>query len=298
MIQAITPIPVIGTGMHGLVGSRIQLDLKDQFTFEMIDINHARNPVDITKPKQLEDFFAQSQAGVVLHCAAFTDVTAAWEQTDDESGPAFQINVVGTKNIVEACNRFNKHLIHLSTAYVFDGAQPEPYTETDSPNPIEWYGQTKLMAEEAVQSSSRSWTILRIDQPFRSDAHSKLDIVHKIMSRIVDNTLPPQFTDHTFGPTFIDDFSQVVDWAIKTKTKGLFHASSGEQWDDFAFASTIAQQMGKTGAIQPGSLKSYLKQSARPYQANTALNVGKLKATSGINFIPIRKALAQTVQSR
>lgn len=288
---------VIGTGLNGLVGSRIVQDLQSQIAFENVDINHPTDPVDITNQEQLDRFFERSKALVVIHCAAFTDVTAAWQQTNDTDGLAFRINVTGTKHVAEACQKFGKHLLHLSTAYVFDGTNPEPYSELDQPNPIEWYGKTKLLAEEAVQACGDNWTILRIDQPFRSDSHFKLDVAHKIIQRLSDSTLPPQFTDHTFGPTFIDDLSRVMQWFISTKTPGLFHASSGEQWDDFAFASTIASMLPNTPTVQPGSLQKYLESSERPYQANTALSVEKLKATSGITLTSIRSALQQTVET-
>ena len=286
---------IIGTGLNGLVGSKVVTNLESRFIFENIDINHPTNPVDITNINQLEHSIGSSSADVVLHCAAFTDVTAAWQQSGNVNGLAYTINVVGTENIVAACKKYNKYLIHLSTAYVFDGAQSIPYTEADRPKPIEWYGQTKYLAEQTITEKSDHWSILRIDQPFRSDTHAKVDIVHRILTKLVDGTLPPQFTDHTFGPTFIDDLALTIGWFATTETQGLFHATNGEQWSDYAFASKIAEILKGHHQVTPGSLQSYLKQTQRPYQANTALDISKLKKVIPHALTAISDALQVTI---
>jgi dTDP-4-dehydrorhamnose reductase len=104
----------------------------------------------------------------------------------------------GTKNLIRACEESNKHLIHISTAYVFDGSNEEMYVEDDVTNPIEWYGQTKLWAEEAVLESDIKSSILRIDQPFRDDEYPKVDVVHRIIKGLQENNLYPQFGNHFF----------------------------------------------------------------------------------------------------
>lgn len=286
---------VIGTGLNGLVGSKVVSELADRCSFENIDIRHPISPVDITNEQQVMEFFNRSSAQVVLHCAAFTDVTAAWHQRGEKDGLAYQINVLGTKNIAQACAQTGKYLVHLSTAYVFDGTKPTPYLESDTPNPIEWYGQTKLEAEQMVQEFAQDWAIVRIDQPFRSDKHLKLDVVHRIIQQLNDGTLPPQFEDHTFGPTYINDLARHLGWFLETKTTGIFHGTSGESWTDYKFATQIASLLGRKETLKPGSLQAYLKTTQRPYQANTSLNIGKLLSLLPYKPIDIVTALEQTV---
>lgn len=273
---------ILATGMNGLVGTKIAELYKDTYQFDVLDMSDPNDPIDITNYDLVARRFSAASADIVVHLAAFTNVTAAWEQTDQKDGLAYQVNVVGTENIIKACAATNKHLIHISTAYVFDGQKPEPYLETDPISPIEWYGQTKAWAEEKVQNSNIDWTILRIDQPFRLDPFPKKDVAHRIISQLSDGSLPPMFTDHFFGPTLIEDFAKVVDWIIRTKTTGLFHASSGESWTDFEFATALQQALDLTGHIKPGSLQKYLESTHRPYQPNTALNTQKL--TSQLDF--------------
>lgn len=283
--------PLLVTGSNGLVGSKFVGLYSDKFEIEKIDLSDPTNPVDITNISQVEKSLNESSAQFVVHFAAFTDVTAAWQQSEDKSGLAYKVNVEGTKNLAEVSAKTNKHLIHISTSYIFDGKKKQKYHEEDEPNPIEWYGQTKAWAEEVVQASSAAWTILRIDQPFRQDSFPKKDLVHTIASQLQNSTLPPQFVDHWFGPTVVEDFAQVINWVIETNTTGIYHASSGESWTNYDFALAIAQFIGKEKVVQKGSLNEYLKTTNRPYQVNTALDCSKLFSELNFSPTPVKKAL-------
>lgn len=291
MSDGLKPV-VIATGLNGLVGSKFEADFKSVYDFDRLDASSKENPVDITNFNQVMAVFNRSEAKSVVHLAAYTNVTGAWEQTDDKTGPAYQVNVEGTKNIIKACQETGKHLIHISTAYVFDGKKSDMYLETDPLSPIEWYGQTKAWAEEAVIQSAIPWTILRIDQPFRSDPFPKVDTAHRIIQGLRAGTLYPQFTDHFFGPTFIDDFAKVIDWSIRTQTQGLFHATAGEKWSDFDFATAINETLKIGGEVKSGLLADYQKTLARPYQQNTSLNNDKLKAVLDFPLKAIVEAIS------
>lgn len=286
--------PVVAvTGGKGLVGSRFVSDFAEKYDFLHLDISDPATPVDITKFDQVMDALENKGVAGIVHFAAYTDVTGAWKQTGDKNGIAYQVNVVGTETMVQAANELNAQLIHISTSYVFDGEKEGLYIEDDQMNPIEWYGHTKAWAEEAVQKGAKNWTILRIDQPFRPDTFPKADIVQRLLSGLKEGKLYPQFTDHYFGPTFIPDFAKVLDWALRTKTAGLFHASSGEKWSDYNFACAVAEAHGFDAAtIKQGSLAEYLQTSERPYQKNTAMSVEKLKSVLDFELNSVSSALS------
>ncbi|HQM15942.1 MAG TPA: SDR family oxidoreductase [Candidatus Woesebacteria bacterium] len=284
---------LLATGISGLVGSRVATLLQDQFSFENLDINHPTNPTDITNLDQVKAALSVSSAQFLLHFAAFTDVTAAWNDRNNKDGLAYRVNVIGTKNIIEACQENNIHLIHLSTAYVFDGNQVNPYLETDQPNPIEWYGQTKWEAEQAIMASDASWTILRIDQPFRPDYYQRPDVVRKIISGLKQGTLPPQFTNQFFGPTYIDDLAITIKQIISQKQTGLFHATNGEQWSPYEFATLVQKIFHLNGKVDKGNLDQYLKTTNRPYQHNTALNNEKIVKALRLQPHTIMQALGE-----
>jgi dTDP-4-dehydrorhamnose reductase len=290
-----TAQPLLTTGVSGLVGSHFARHYQGKYQIDNLDISDPVRPIDITDRESVFRVFEQSSAESVIHLAAFTDVTKAWEQRDDTTGLAYRVNVLGTQVIADACQAFGKHLILVSTAYVFDGEKNGLYVEGDQVNPIEWYGQTKALAEEVVTAAPMPWTILRIDQPFVSDETPRPDVVRRIAQGLQSAALPPQFVDHTFGPTFVDDFSRILDWVVETKTTGLYHATSGEQWTDFAFATALQKTLKLENEVQPGKLESYLQKLNRPYQRNTALSSEKLQQLLPFSLTPISEALAKVI---
>ncbi len=287
------PKAIFATGINGLVGSHFRDAFADTHKIVSLDVADPKTPVDITHPEQVLRALSSTKGKYVLHLAAYTNVTEAWKQNGDKNGIAYKVNVEGTKNIITACQRLGLHLIHVSTAYVFDGKKRDLYTEDDPINPIEWYGQTKADAEQAVMESAIDWTVLRIDQPFRSDYFPRLDIAHRIIDGLENNSLYPQFTNHYFGPTYINDFSKVIDWVIRTGTTGLFNASSGEQWTDYEFATALANTRNIVTEIKKGNLDKYLKTLERPYQRNTAMDTSKLQKVLDFKLTPISKALTE-----
>lgn len=281
---------IITTGASGMVGSRVIEVLQNHFHFTNLDIRSVPS-VDITNPSAVISALTASTATWVIHFAAFTDVTKAHEENGDTSGLTYKINVEGTSAVVKACEATGKKLIHISTAYVFDGNKQTPYTEEDAPKPIEWYGATKAMAEEVVLGSEIQATILRIDNPFRATPFSKPDIVARICSKLKDGTLPPQFTDSHFGPTVIEDTARIIKWAIEADASGIYHATNNESWSPYDFAKEIAKKMGLSKSVKAGSLQQFLLTTPRPYQANTALDCSKLLKDSSLTLSSVSEAV-------
>lgn len=284
---------IIVTGSNGLIGSKFVATYQEQY--EIIPFDLSGEPsVDITNFTSLQTELQKHQdALAVVHFAAYTDVNGAFAQTDDKNGLAYQVNVVGTKNLAAICAQLNLFLIHLSTAFVFDGNKRSLYFEEDLVSPIEWYGRTKAWAEEEVLKSGAKSVILRLDQPFSAQPFAKLDTVHRIINGLQEGKLYPQFTNHFFGPTYIEDLIKVIEFFARTKTPGLFHASSGEKWTDYDFAVAIQAILDLPGKVKKGDLDEYLKTLARPYQRNTAMSNEKLLSVLDFKLKTIKEALRE-----
>lgn len=265
---------ILGTGLSGLVGSKF-VDLnKETYSFKNLDLSTG---VDILNEEQVSTAIEKSSADVVVHFAAFTDTQKAFEETGNKEGLAYKVNVIGTRNIANAAKQSGKHLVHISTAYVFDGEKEGLYTETDPVQPIEWYGQTKMWAEEEVQKILSSYSILRIDRPYRLDEFPKADILHKVMEKLKTNTLPPQFADTRWTPTSIEKFSDILAWVCEHKPTGIFHTTTEPVFSDYTFAQWVKDQYKLDGEVKEGSLTEYLKVNPRPYQRNTSLDTTKIR---------------------
>ncbi len=265
---------VLGTGLSGLVGSKIVELLSDTYTFQNLDKTVG---VDILNPQQVDDIVAKSGASALIHFAAFTDTTAAQKEAGNMDGIVYKVNVDGTRNVAESCARHGVHLIHISTTFVFDGRKSEPYLETDTPNPIDWYAQTKLWAEGVVNEVAPDATILRINFPYRKDAFPKLDIWHKIANALQEGKTGPFFDDHFFTLTPIEWFAEVVRWSIESKPGGIFHATTDTVYTDLTLAQEIRDNLGLTAELQTSSVSTYNATAERPYAPSLIASNEKLK---------------------
>jgi dTDP-4-dehydrorhamnose reductase len=281
---------IIGTGLSGLVGSRIaELLYKHEFVDFSLD-----SGVDITNKSLLQKaFLANKEAEIVIHLAAFTDVNLAWKQRGDKKGLCYQVNVIGTKNIAELCAQHNKYLIHISTDFVFDGTKKTLYNEDDKPNPIEWYGKTKYWAEKEVEKSAADYCIARIAFPFRANFPPKLDLVRKIIKGFKEDSLPPVFSDQIITPTFIDGIVDAVNSLINRTALGVYHVVGSTAVSPYELAVRISEVFGfDKNKIQKGSLEEYLKQGNRPRQKNLALSNTKIKSL-GVKMRTLDEALKE-----
>lgn len=280
---------IIGTGLSGLVGSRVVELLQEKFQFNNLDLTTG---VDITKKDAVKNAIEKRSGEVVLHMAAFTNVDGAFQQQGDKKGLCYKLNVLGTRYVAQYSAKKNKYLIHISTDFVFDGKKETPYTEQDSPKPIEWYGYTKYLAEQEVSKAGGKHVIVRIAFPFRSIFPKKLDVVRSIINKLKSNTLPPMFSDQIITPTFIDDIASAIDILIKRKPSGTYHIVGSSSLSPFVLAKKIAEIFGyQSNKIRKGSLEEYLKTSKRPYQKYLTVSNKKANRQLGIKMSSIQEAL-------
>ena len=268
---------VLGTGLSGLVGSRI-VELNPDYQFTDLSLDTGKNILD---PKTLIADFANNSADTVIHLAAFTDTGSAWDQKGDKSGSCYQINVVGAQNIVDLCRKHNKYLIYISTDFVFDGTKTTPYDETDSPNPLDWYGQTKYEAEKIVANIPSS--IIRIAYPYRANFSQKVDLIRKIKNNLENNQVCTLFNDQITTPTLIDDIATGLSLIIRNKPTGIYHLVGSSSQSPYEMALQIAKTYNlDQHLIKPSSLQQYLKQpKVRPYALNGALSNHKFISEFG-----------------
>jgi dTDP-4-dehydrorhamnose reductase len=232
---------IIGTGITGLVGSRIVELLKDNFEFSNVSIETG---TDITKPETLVIPIEKSDAQVILHLAAKTDVDGCEnDRAQGENGAAWKINVIGTQNIINAGKIKNKKIIYISTDFVFDGENPPlgGYTEKDIPNPKNWYAQTKYEGEKRITNSGLPYVIVRIAYPYRAKFALKKDFARAITEKLTNNENISALTDHIFTPTFIDDIARAISIIIEIDAQGIYHVVGSTFLTPFDAANQIAE---------------------------------------------------------
>ena len=268
-------IPILATGLSGMVGTRVAEILSDNFEFE--DISLATG-IDITDKKSVDRVISESESKIILHLAAKTDVDSC---EDDkilgEDGAAWQINVVGTENIIEAAKANGKRVIYISTDFVFNGTK-DGYQEDDKPNPVSWYGYTKYQGEERLSTSDVSFTVLRISYPYRNLFEQKKDFVHRIIDQLKIDGKIMAVRDHIITPTFIDDIAFGLSLFLKRNLSGIYHLVGSSSLSAEAAARLIRTVFNLKGEVNPIDRSIYFKDRAfRPFNLTLRNDkIGKL----------------------
>jgi dTDP-4-dehydrorhamnose reductase len=283
---------ILATGATGLVGSRFVQMFSDKYYVVNMDLTTG---VDITKVETFAPTIAaHPDAKVLIHLAAFTDTSRAQAESGDKTGVCYQVNVVGTANIAQVCRDHGIHLIHISTDFVFDGSKHMAYTEEDTPNPLNWYGATKAIAEKVVAESGVSYTIARLSYPYRANYDLKPDLIQKIRAGLSSGNLAPQFSDTVITPTFVDDLAHAFDKIIELTPKGIFHTVGSDSLSPYKLAKKVAVTYGfDPSLVKEGSLTEYRKTNDRSFASHVAMSNTKATDILGLHFATIDEGLAE-----
>jgi dTDP-4-dehydrorhamnose reductase len=278
------------TGLSGLVGSRLAALYGENYEMVNLDLTSG---IDITDRTSVERVFADNNdATGIIHLAAFTNLNAAHEQEGDINGSCYKVNVTGTKVIAETAAKHHVYMMHVSTDYVFDGEKSDTYTEVDTPCPIEWYGQTKYMAEQAVTASGTDYVILRLAFPYQAQP-MRPDLIAKMRQSFENHRLYPLFTDHFITPTFVDDVAAVFYYCASQQPTGLYHMTGSSFHSDFEIGQMVKETFGYEDEVIPGLLAEYLKANPRPYQRSMKIDNSKLQKEFGIKMRSLGEGLAE-----
>lgn len=283
------------TGGSGLVGSFFVENYPQKY--KIIAPEYPK--IDLTKKETFENIIREEKPDVILHFAAYTDVSQAESQRDDRSDACWQINVEGTRNLVKLAKEINAHFIHISTDYVFPGSEedPGPHKESDTPevnsSKLTWYGFTKAEAERVVNSVlGKERAILRLVYPVRARYSAKLDYLRKPLSLFDQGKLYPLFNDQQVTITFIDEACLALEKIINDKLYGVFHASTPDTSTPFELVSYLIEKArGKKNVVKEASLDN----SSVRYQKFGGLKVEETQKILGVKFSPWRKVINQLV---
>jgi dTDP-4-dehydrorhamnose reductase len=248
-------IVIIGSG--GRLGAALTRAYRDKF--DVVGFNHAQ--LDLTNLDQVREKVTALNFGVLINCAAFTNVDLCETQRER----AFQINAEAPRVLAEICRDKKAKLIHFSTDYVFDGEKREPYLEDDVPKPISFYGESKREGERLVLQSQDRHLIVRVSWVFGPDRPSFIDGVIK---RSRENEHVEAIADKFSAPTYTLDIVEMLPRFFDLHVNGniLHFANAGEcSWQEYAqFSLDCCRSLGiplkaKTvGALRLSDMKNWI----------------------------------------
>lgn len=242
--------------------------------------------VDITSKKGVRQAIATLEPEVVVNCAAMTNVDAC----EVERELAWKVNVTGVENLAEAVRIHGGTIVHISTDYIFDG-KSGPYTETDRPNPLSYYGKTKLASENALRVSGVSFLIARTMVLYGYAPAVKPNFVLWLI-RSLEKGTPVRIVDDQIGnPTFVDDLAYGLLRAIELGRTGIFNIAGREIVSRYDFALRAAEGFGLDASLVTPIKTSKLQQSA-PRPLKSGLVTLKAEVELGYKPMSIEESLA------
>ena len=237
--------------------------------------------LDITDADAVSTLIKNISPDVIVHCAAWTAVDMAEE--DDLSEKVRSVNEGGTKNLALAAKEAGAKIIYLSTDYVFDGKGETPWNpDSTDYAPLNFYGQTKLLGEQAIRETLDEHFIVRISWVYGLNGKNFV----KTMLSVGKNHDEVRVVNDQIGlPTYTKDLSVLLCDMAKTDKYGTYHAcNEGDFISWYDFTVEIYRQAGMTTKVTPVSTEEYgLSKAARP--SNSRLDRSKLKA-NGFNLLP------------
>ena len=223
---------ILVTGSNGLLGQKITEKVLKEGGVNLVATSKGANryPVksgyqyvsmDILNPVEVKNVIEKYKPDAIIHTAAMTNVDTCEEQKE----LAYQLNVESVITLVSIAEEYNIQLVHLSTDFIFDG-EDGPYDELAAPNPLSYYGETKLKAEEVLKNSKAKWAILRtiIVYGIVSDM-SRSNIVLWAKGALEKGNPINVVNDQWRMPTLAEDLADICLLAIEHDAQGVYNAS-------------------------------------------------------------------------
>ena len=242
-----TPKKYLITGFHGQLGYDIKRELLNRGEKNILALDI--NDMDITNRKQTMEIIEKYHPDVIFHCAAFTAVDKA-EIMEDE---VYKVNVLGTKNIVDASLKIEAKIIYMSTDYIFDGIKDGIYTEKDKPNPMSVYGKTKYLGEEEVRRNPKHF-ITRISWVFGINGNNFIRTMLSLSKNHKELTV---VSDQVGSPTYTVDLAHVLVEMAQTNKYGTYNVNNEGYCSWAEFAKYIMKSSGKKTKIKLVSTEKY-----------------------------------------
>ena len=271
---------VLITGSNGLLGQKLLHKLRVDKTVELIATSLGENIVsekngytyfdlDITNENAVSKIILEQKPDVVINTAAMTDV----DLCEDKKLECDILNVDAVQYLADACTKIEAHLIHISTDFIFDG-EDGPYIEEDTPNPLSYYGTSKLRSEEILYNHKVKWTILRTIILFGVGENlSKGNIVLWAKEALAKGD-PLNIIDDQFrAPTLAEDLADACILAAKKKSYGIFNASGKDVMSIYEMVERIAKYYGKsTENLNKISTATLNQKASRPPKTGFVLD--------------------------
>jgi dTDP-4-dehydrorhamnose reductase len=284
---------ILLTGANGQLGREI---CRSQFPQGTKLIAPTRAELDLMRPNAIAGFVRQADPDLVINAAAFSSI----DRAEAEPGLAFRINRDAASALASAAADCGASIVHISTDHVFDGSKDGPWSEDDSPNPLNVYGESKLAGELGVMAANPRHLILRVSCLYAAHGNN---FVRSMLRLGRERSRLAIVCDRIGRPTAARDLAgALIGMALQTMNGeggwGIYHFSnSGAPISRHGFASAIfckaASWSGMPPILEPVGSEVMGARAARP--RNSVLDLSKVERVFGLTPRPWPTALADVL---
>ncbi|NEW01038.1 dTDP-4-dehydrorhamnose reductase [Bacillus megaterium] len=264
---------VLITGANGQLGKEL-VELFNEKGFEVYGFG--RDKMDITNQAQVQEMISTLKPNIVLHSAAHTQVDLAESEPDQ----AFLINAYGTRNVAVAAEAVGAKLLYVSTDYVFDGTNNEPYNEFSPTSPLGVYGKSKLAGEQFVRDLHSKFFIVRTSWVYGKHGANFVKTMLKLGKERKELSV---VADQRGCPTYTLDLANFILELVNSEKYGVYHVSNSGSCSWYEFAKEIFKVSEMKVQVNPCTTADFPRPAARP--ANSVFEHMSIKLN---NFSSIR----------
>jgi dTDP-4-dehydrorhamnose reductase len=262
---------ILLTGSNGLLGQKLVALLRQQPAVTLVATSRGVNKLaqlypevrfialDVSDAAQVQHLLAKEQPTHLIHTAAMTHV----DECEQNREVCWQHNVTAVENLVRTCAELDIHLTHLSTDFVFSG-ETGPLAEDALPAPVNFYGESKLAAEQAVRASTGRWAIARTVLVYGvAHEYGRTNIVLWVRDSLRAGKPIKVVTDQWRTPTLAEDLAEGCWLVAQQSAQGVYHLSGDELLTPYVMALRVAAHFGLDASLIEQVDSSTFSQPAR-----------------------------------
>ncbi|MDN5205200.1 SDR family oxidoreductase [Fulvivirgaceae bacterium BMA10] len=279
---------VLITGSNGLLGQKLVELLAKDAAIELIatarganrlpqtDYSYEYCSLDVTHEQQVLEVIKKYTPDAIIHTAAMTNV----DQCESEQEGCRKLNVEAVKYLINAASACGAFLLHLSTDFIFDGSHG-PLDEEAEPNPISFYGQSKLDSEKLLIESDIDWAIARTVLVYGLvNDMSRSNIILWVKKSLEEKKEIKVVTDQWRTPTLAEDLAQGCYLIVKKKARGVFNISGEEMLTPYDMALKTAEYFDlDISSMSKANASNFTQPARRP--PKTGFIIEKAKKVLG-----------------
>lgn len=273
---------ILITGANGFLGYYLvqQLTKKNYFVIAtgkgecrlpFNTSNFVYAPLDFVNDEEVKAVLNEYSPEIIIHAGAMSKP----DECELNREAAFRTNVTGTINLLNHASLLQSFFLYVSTDFVFNG-QKGMYNEEDDTSPVNYYGETKLLAEEAVKKYPFRWSIVRTVMVYGKPVSGRQNILTNTANALQKGERLKIFNDQVRTPTYVEDLASGIVTMVDMEAQGIYHLSGEDVFSPYEMAIAVANHLNLDGSLITEVTEKEFEQPARR-PLKTGLDISKAK---------------------